>query len=150
MCIRDSYYGDPYFPPEEPIKGLLSKKYALSRIKEIDSEKNDPKIKPGDPYKFQRGGKNPYLNILKNWGDDNKRLNPNDGSQDFSSMDKEFNLGTTTIQTADKDGWIVSITPSGGWIPAVIAGNTGIGLSQRAQSFVLYEDENPYLSLIHI
>jgi len=141
---RDFYYGDPYFPPEEPIKGLLSKKYALSRIKEIDSEKNDPKIKPGDPYKFQRGGKNPYLNILKNWGDDNKRLNPNDGSQDFSSMEKEFNLGTTTIQTADKDGWIVSITPSGGWIPAVIAGNTGIGLSQRAQSFVLYEDENPY------
>ena len=59
-------------------------------------------------------------------------------------MEKEFNLGTTTIQTADKDGWIVSITPSGGWIPAVIAGNTGIGLSQRAQSFVLYEDENPY------
>tara|TARA_B100000925_G_C22002808_1_gene472134 strand:+ start:1 stop:1017 length:1017 start_codon:yes stop_codon:yes gene_type:complete len=141
---RDFYYGDPYFPPEEPIKGLLSKKYALSRIKEIDSEKNDPKIKPGDPYKFQRGGKNPYLNILKNWGDDNKRLNPNDGSQDFSSMEKEFNLGTTTIQTADKDGWIVSITPSGGWIPAVIAGSTGIGLSQRAQSFVLYEDENPY------
>ena len=36
---RDFYYGDPYFPPEEPIKGLLSKKYALSRIKEIDSEK---------------------------------------------------------------------------------------------------------------
>ena len=141
---RDFYYGDPYFPPEEPIKGLLSKKYALSRIKEIDSEKNDPKIKPGDPYKFQRGGKNPFLNILKNWGDDNKRLNPNDGSQDFSSMEKEFNLGTTTIQTADKDGWIVSITPSGGWIPAVIAGKTGIGLSQRAQSFVLYEDENPY------
>ena len=45
---------------------------------------------------------------------------------------------------ADKEGWIVSITPSGGWIPTVIAGNTGVGLSQRAQSFVLYEDENPY------
>ena len=39
---------------------------------------------------------------------------------------------------------MVSITPSGGWIPAVIAGETGVGLSQRAQSFVLYEDENPY------
>jgi gamma-glutamyltranspeptidase/glutathione hydrolase len=38
----------------------------------------------------------------------------------------------------------VSITPSGGWIPAVIAGRTGIGMSQRAQSFVLYEAENPY------
>ena len=38
----------------------------------------------------------------------------------------------------------MSITPSGGWIPAVIAGETGIGLSQRAQSFVLDEADNPY------
>ena len=30
-----------------------------------------------------------------------------------------------------------SATPSGAWIPAVIAGDTGIPLSQRAQSFVL-------------
>ena len=39
---------------------------------------------------------------------------------------------------------MVSVTPSGGWIPAVIAGRTGIGMSQRAQSFVLDEGENPY------
>jgi gamma-glutamyltranspeptidase/glutathione hydrolase len=38
---------------------------------------------------------------------------------------------------ADREGWVASITPSGGWIPAVIAGTTGIGLSQRiaAQAF---------------
>ncbi len=36
------------------------------------------------------------------------------------------------------------MTPSGGWIPAVIAGGTGIGMSQRAQSFVTEEVENPY------
>ena len=28
---RDFYYGDPYFPPEEPMKGLLSKEYAKQR-----------------------------------------------------------------------------------------------------------------------
>ena len=28
---RDFYYGDPYFPPEEPTKGLLSKEYAKQR-----------------------------------------------------------------------------------------------------------------------
>ena len=28
---RDYYYGDPYFPPEEPIEGLLSKDYAKER-----------------------------------------------------------------------------------------------------------------------
>jgi gamma-glutamyltranspeptidase/glutathione hydrolase len=38
----------------------------------------------------------------------------------------------------------VSVTPSGGWIPAVIAGKTGIGLSQRAQSFGLDAAENPF------
>ncbi len=36
------------------------------------------------------------------------------------------------------------MTPSGAWVPAVVAGRTGIGLSQRMQSFVLDEAENPY------
>ena len=141
---RDFYYGDPYNPPEEPINGLLSKRYAKSRIKEIDWEKNNPKVKPGNPYKFQGGRKNPYQDYLKTWGEEKKRFNPNDGNQDFGAIETEFNTGTTTIQAADKEGWVVSITPSGGWIPTVIAGNTGVGLSQRAQSFVLYADENPF------
>jgi len=36
------------------------------------------------------------------------------------------------------------VTPSGGWIPAVIAGHTGVGLSQRAQSFVTRTEDGPY------
>jgi gamma-glutamyltranspeptidase/glutathione hydrolase len=52
--------------------------------------------------------------------------------------------GTTTVEAADKDGWVVSITPSGGWLPATIAGNTGIGMSQRMQSFVLDASINPF------
>ena len=141
---RDFYYGDPYFPPKEPINGLLSKRYAKARIKEINWVKNDSTAKPGNPYKFQVGPNNPFLDHLEKWGQKKQRLNPDDGNQDFADLEAEFNLGTTTIQAADKDGWVVSITPSGGWIPAVIAGETGVGLSQRAQSFVLYEDENPY------
>ncbi len=141
---RDFYYGDPYFPPKEPINGLLSKRYAKARIKEINWVKNDSTAKPGNPYKFQVGPNNPFLDHLEKWGQKKKRLNPDDGNQDFADLEAEFNLGTTTIQAADEDGWVVSITPSGGWIPAVIAGETGVGLSQRAQSFVLYEDENPY------
>ena len=39
---------------------------------------------------------------------------------------------------------MVSITPSGGWVPGVIAGRTGIGLSQRAQSFVMDERDGPF------
>jgi gamma-glutamyltranspeptidase/glutathione hydrolase len=55
-----------------------------------------------------------------------------------------FYAGTTSVQAADAEGWVVSITPSGGWVPAVIAGRSGVGLSQRGQSFVLDANENPY------
>jgi gamma-glutamyltranspeptidase/glutathione hydrolase len=37
----------------------------------------------------------------------------------------------------DQEGNLFSATPSAAWIPAVIAGDTGIPLSERAQSFVL-------------
>jgi Gamma-glutamyltransferase len=55
-----------------------------------------------------------------------------------------FYGGTTSVQAADEEGWVVSVTPSGGWIPAVIAGHTGVGLSQRAQSFVTDPTDNPF------
>jgi gamma-glutamyltranspeptidase/glutathione hydrolase len=134
---RDFYYGDPYFPPEEPIEGLLSKDYAKQRAAEIDPERNDPDVGPGNPYDFQRG-KNPFMQHL----DDLRSGNATPGPADPN--DSGFFQGTTTIQAADKEGWVVSITPSGAWIPAFIAGETGIGLSQRMQSFVLDAAENPY------
>ncbi len=140
---RDFYYGDPYFPPEEPIKGLLSKAYAAERIKQIDWNVNDPAVKPGDPYPFE-GKTNPYLDLLKNWpGDVKKNLIRADLDQ-RADIEDVFFTGTTSIQAADKEGWVVSVTPSGGWIPACIAGRTGIGMSQRMQSFVLDEAENPF------
>ncbi len=141
---RDFYYGDPYFPPEEPVKGLLSKEYAAARVKQMNLVKNDPDVKPGDPYKFM-SGKNPYLDLLDTWGEEEEEEEEtSDALYGFDDLEKEFFTGTTSIQTTDTDGWVVSITPSGGWIPTVIAGKTGIGLSQRGQSFVLSEEENPY------
>src|SRR5207245_10500416 len=70
------------------------------------------------------------------------RVVPQDQSD--SAFYDAFQRGTTSIEAADTSGWVVSVTPSGGWIPAVIAGRTGVGLSQRAQSFVLNEAENPF------
>ena len=145
---RDFYYGDPYFEPKEPIKGLLSKEYAKERLKLI-SNKNDKEIKPGNPYNFQKGN-NPFLNYIDSWETDNnldKIKSSFDLNHNMSSnynFEESFMAGTTTVQAADSSGWIVSITPSGGWIPAVIAGNTGIGLSQRMQSFVLDPKDGPY------
>ena len=134
---RDFYYGDPYFPPEEPIQGLLSKAYAKERAKLILSDKNNPEIGPGDPYPFE-GKTNPYLDLLQ------KRGNPNAiAAIDNNYMDRLWR-GTTSIEAADKDGWVVSVTPSGGWLPACIAGKTGVGMSQRMQSFVLDSLLDPF------
>ncbi len=141
---RDFYYGDSYFPPEEPIQGLLDKEYAKKRVQEIDWERNAEKVKPGDPYPFE-GKTNPYRELIEKWNDGMSVATPpqwNDA--DEFPLDDPFYFGTTTIQTADAEGWVVSVTPSGGWVPAVIAGNTGIGLSQRMQSFVLKKEENPF------
>lgn len=147
---RDFYYGDPYFPPNEPMKGLLSKEYARQRASMIQFEKNDPFIGPGDPYPFE-GKKNPFVQLLKSRGfelDTSKRnFAPSHDIRNSSSMHdyhKRLWLGTTSVQAADEEGWVVSITPSGGWLPACIAGNTGVGLSQRMQSFVLDSTMNPF------
>jgi gamma-glutamyltranspeptidase / glutathione hydrolase len=140
---RDFYYGDPYFPPAEPIKGLLSKEYARERAKLINEQRNDPNVKPGDPYPFQ-GEVNPYLELLKKWSSGKTTTALKESSQSIRSFEESFYSGTTSVEAADEEGWVVSVTPSGGWVPAVIAGRTGVGLSQRMQSFVLDEAENPF------
>lgn len=156
---RDFYYGDPAFPPAEPIKGLLSKDYARQRAKLISADRNDASIGPGDPYPFE-SKTNPFLDMLKSRGyviDTNDKRNPSflpahdsrTGMLEQSiPMDEEYMdrlwRGTTSVEAADKDGWVVSITPSGGWLPACIAGRTGVGMSQRMQSFVLDASLNPF------
>jgi gamma-glutamyltranspeptidase/glutathione hydrolase len=137
---RDFYYGDPYFAPEEPIKGLLSKEYAKERIKAINWERNDPKAAPGDPYPFE-GKVNPYKDYLKQLSQASKGTYTSPLTEEY--LNQVF-LGTTSVEAADKEGWVVSITPSGGWNPACIAGKTGIGMSQRMQSFVTNPKENPF------
>ncbi len=157
---RDFYYGDPNFPPEEPIKGLLNKEYAKKRASLITYDKNNVNASPGDPYPYE-GKTNPYTEILKQRNlftdttnskqgnaipsqDRNQSaLNENTSFSDAAYMDRLWR-GTTSVEAADKEGWVVSITPSGGWLPACIAGHTGVGMSQRMQSFVLDAFINPF------
>ena len=172
---RDFYYGDPYFPPEEPIAGLLSKEYAKQRAAQLNQQRNDPAVKPGDPYPFQGSQPNPFRELLDKWSanpanpsttppanQDTVRpsgtasltptsplpstfrtATPSSTSSDEDFM-RAFYAGTTSVEAADEEGWVVSVTPSGGWVPAVIAGRTGVGLSQRAQSFVTDPAEGPF------
>jgi gamma-glutamyltranspeptidase / glutathione hydrolase len=151
---RDFSYGDPYFSPEEPMKGLLSKQYAKQRASLIQFERNNVNIGPGDPYPFE-GKTNPFLQLLKQRGYEmdttQRNFAPTHDLQNTSSVEdyqQRLWLGTTSVETADKDGWVVSITPSGGWLPACIAGSTGVGMSQRMQSFVLDSTLNPF-NVVH-
>ncbi len=158
---RDFYYGDPDFPPEEPIRGLLSEAYARERARSIGWTRNDADARPGDPYPFQ-GGTNPFASVLARWHTVGVRPAPGDSASSpapahdrrpsgpLAAMTPEeaFYAGTTSVQAADTAGWVVSITPSGGWVPAVIAGHTGVGLSQRMQSFVVDSLEGPF-NVVH-
>ncbi len=163
---RDFWYGDPYFPPDEPIRGLLSKDYARERAKLIDPARNDPNAAPGDPYPFQ-GDTNPFAKELQAYIERQRAGQPAPSGRPRQAPDSlggtgvtptaavladpsadlfasSFYLGTTSVIAADAAGWLVAVTPSGGWSPAVIAGSTGIGLSQRMQAFVLDPTENPF------
>jgi gamma-glutamyltranspeptidase/glutathione hydrolase len=169
---RDFYYGDPYFPPAEPMQGLLSKEYARHRASQINPEKNNAFVAPGDPYPYE-GKSNPYLSLLQkraaltdtslqhgsaipkhdqaylqqNNVSDLAMLSPT-SSYPFANAEEAYQdrllRGTTTVEAADTSGWVVSITPSGGWLPATVAGRTGLGMSQRMQSFVLDSTIDPF------
>ena len=160
---RDFYYGDPAFSPNIPMQGLLSKAYAKDRAKQILLDKNDPNIAPGDPYPYE-GKTNPYLSLLQKRKlltdtnaiqgsaipkhDQTSSISIEDLKNSIASSDEAYHdrlwRGTTSVEAADTSGWVVSITPSGGWLPACVAGKTGIGMSQRMQSFVLDSTIDPF------
>lgn len=152
LADRDFYYGDPARNSNQPMRGLLSKEYAKARLAEMRKDANDPQTQPGDPYPFE-GKQNPFRDLLEA----RKQMSDSASRRQFvpahdstgTAMNEEAYmerlwLGTTSVEAADKEGWVVSITPSGGWIPATIAGNTGVGMSQRLQSFVLDSAINPF------
>jgi gamma-glutamyltranspeptidase/glutathione hydrolase len=114
---RDTYYGDPKFNhiPEDM---LLSKAYGAERRKLIADEAS-LEFRPGKIG--DHPPEHPSLSEMAH-----HKLDPAVLAKD-----------TTCVDAIDKDGVAISITPSGAWMPPVIAGDTGIPLTQRAQSFLL-------------
>jgi gamma-glutamyltranspeptidase/glutathione hydrolase len=113
---RDAYYGDPDFS-EIPMQ-LISKEYAALRRPLIDPAKASAEHIPGDPVHMRARASEEFARA--------RYADRNGEHQD-----------TTCVNVIDSAGNMFSATPSGAWYPAVIAGDTGIPLSQRAQSFVL-------------
>ena len=115
---RDTYYGDPKFV-KIPSDTLLSMKYAEERRAQI--------------------GKEASQDFLPGKIDGKVGLHPS--KEDISRAEKIDDIlmahDTTCVDSIDKDGMMFSSTPSGAWLPSVIAGDTGIPLTERAQSFLL-------------
>ncbi len=114
---RDTYYGDPKFS-HIPADVLLSKEYAAERRKLI-GEKASQEFIPGTIH-----GKTGH--------------HPSEEDTAHIPLDPVLMAhDTTCVDAIDHDGLMFSATPSGAWLPSVVAGDTGIPLSERAQSFVL-------------
>jgi gamma-glutamyltranspeptidase/glutathione hydrolase len=113
---RDAYYGDPDFAPMPA--ALISKEYANLRRPLIDPQKASAEHLPGDPVHMVARAPEDFVRA--------RYRHRNGEHQD-----------TTCVNVIDGEGNLFSATPSGAWIPAVIAGDTGIPLTQRAQAFVL-------------
>jgi len=109
---RDMYYGDPRFS-KVPEATLLSKDYAAERRKLIDPSHASLESRPGRIAGFDI--RMPSGNVAK--------VEVND---------------TTCVDVVDRMGNVYSATPSGAWLPADIAGDSGIAFGSRLQTFVTW------------
>ena len=120
MADRDRYYGDPNFT-KIPMDELLSKSYATLRRPLIDPNKASLAQRPGDPMNMKAllGGSFTTVGRIST----------------VPALERAND--TTCVNVVDKDGNLFSATPSGAWLPAVVAGDTGVLMGQRLQSAVV-------------
>jgi gamma-glutamyltranspeptidase/glutathione hydrolase len=114
---RDTYYGDPKFV-QVPEDRLISKEYGAERRKLITAQAS---------IDFRPGQIGPHPPVHPSHSEIAR----------YKIDDALAAKDTTCIDAIDKDGVAFSATPSGAWMPSYIAGDTGIPLTQRAQSFLL-------------
>jgi gamma-glutamyltranspeptidase/glutathione hydrolase len=113
---RDAYYGDPEL--SKIPRQLISKEYANVRRALMDAKRASAEHRVGDPERMKAEAPAEFARA--------RLRDRNAEHQD-----------TTCVNVIDKDGNMFSATPSGAWIPAMMAADTGIPLTQRAQAFVL-------------
>ena len=117
MADRDRYYGDPEFV-KIPMTQLLSKDYAALRRPLIDEQRASLAQMPGDPQNMKALLASAIQKIGR--------------ASQIPEIERAND--TTCVNVVDKDGNLFSATPSGAWLPAVVAGDTGVLMGQRLQS----------------
>ena len=117
LADRDRYYGDPNFV-KIPTTELLSEEYAALRRPLIDERHASLAQQPGDPMNMKA--------VLASAAQTVGRAS--------ALPEIERANDTTCVNVVDKDGNMFSATPSGAWLPAVVAGDTGVLMGQRLQS----------------
>ena len=112
---REVYYGDPEFI-DVPLDGLLSDRYAAIRRELIDSAHASMDQRSGDPIAMRQLRDAPAADA-RPWG-----------------------AGTIHVTAADRDGNMIAVTASGGWIPSSpVIDALGFPLGTRMQTFYLDE-----------
>lgn len=117
MADRDRYYGDPDFV-KIPMTELLSKGYAKLRRPLIDDRRASLAQQPGDPQNMKAVLASAVQTVGR--------------ASELPEIERAND--TTCVNVVDKDGNLFSATPSGAWLPAVVAGDTGVLMGQRLQS----------------
>jgi len=117
LADRDRYYGDPNFV-KIPMAVLLSKEYAALRRPLIDERHASLAQQPGDRMNM----KAVLASAVQTIG------------RASAVPEIERAIDTTCVNVVDKEGNLFSATPSGAWLPAVVAGDTGVLMGQRLQS----------------
>jgi gamma-glutamyltranspeptidase/glutathione hydrolase len=131
---REAWYGDPDFS-DIPAKALLSEAYAADR-RPLVGDTASLELRPGSP-----GGRTPNVEPAFSHG------------TDAGSAGEYFGIGEPTVQPTgeakgdtvhidiiDRDGNMISITPSGGWLQsAPVIPELGFPMGSRAQMFWIEE-----------
>jgi gamma-glutamyltranspeptidase/glutathione hydrolase len=119
MADRDTFYADPLYA-DVPLAALLRPEYAALRRGLIDPDHASLERRPGDPRSLK-----PVLDPASDPA--RRHVPPLADARD-----------TTTCVVADRFGNVVAATPSG-W-SGVVAGDTGVWLGSRLQSFNVWDD----------
>jgi gamma-glutamyltranspeptidase / glutathione hydrolase len=147
---REAWYGDPNFV-DVPIGTLLSNEYANERRKLV-SEESSPELRPGAPQgrlprlpEFVTGGGAATAGIGEPMahsapGDPANRGDPAHRGDPAIRGDRGVRGDTVHLDVVDRQGNMVSATPSGGWLSgAPVVPELGFCLGTRGQMFWLEE-----------